>query len=41
MLRVVTLLQQIMAEFNGAVSEEDKIVVIIKIVLNLLNQNGH
>jgi hypothetical protein len=30
MLRVVTVVQQIMVEFNGAVSEEDKIVVITK-----------
>jgi hypothetical protein len=28
-------------EFNGAVSEEDKIVALTKIVLNLMNQNGH
>jgi hypothetical protein len=41
MLRVVTVVQQIMTEFNGAVSEEDKIVTITKIVLNLMNQNGH
>jgi hypothetical protein len=41
MLRVVTVVQQIMTEFNGAVSEEDKIVVITKIVLNRMNQNGH
>jgi hypothetical protein len=41
MLRVVTVVQQIMTEFNGAVSEEDKIVVITKIVLNLMKQNGH
>jgi hypothetical protein len=41
MLRVVTVVQQIMTEFNGAVSEEDKIVAITKIVLNLMNQNGH
>jgi hypothetical protein len=40
MLRVVIVVQQIMTEFNGAVSEEDKIVVITKIVLNLRNQNG-
>jgi hypothetical protein len=40
-LRVVTVVQQIMTEFNGAVSEEDKIVVITKIVLNLMIQNGH
>jgi hypothetical protein len=32
MLRVVTAVQEIMTEFNGAVSEEDKIV------LNILKQ---
>jgi hypothetical protein len=36
MLRVVTVVQQIMTEFNGAVSEEDKIVAITKIVLNIM-----
>jgi hypothetical protein len=41
MLRVVTAVQQIMTEFNGAVSEEDKIVAITKIVLNLMKQDGH
>jgi hypothetical protein len=41
MLRVVTIVQQIMTEFNGAVSEEEKIVAITKIVLNLMKQNGH
>jgi methionine-rich copper-binding protein CopC len=41
MLRVVTAVQQIMTEFNGAVSEEDKIVAITKTVLNLMKQNGH
>jgi hypothetical protein len=41
MLRVATVVQQIMTEFNGAVSEEDKIVAITKIVLNLMKQNGH
>jgi hypothetical protein len=35
MLKVVTVVQQIMTEFNGAVSEEDKIVS------NLMKQNGH
>jgi hypothetical protein len=39
MLRVVTLIQQIMAEFIGAMSGEDKIVAITKIVLNLKKQN--
>jgi hypothetical protein len=41
MLRVVTAVQQIMTEFSGAVSEEDKIVAITKIVLNFIKQNGH
>jgi hypothetical protein len=41
MLRVVTAVQQIMTKFNGAVSEEDKIVAITKIVLNLMKQDGH
>jgi hypothetical protein len=41
MLKVVTVVQQIMTEFNGAVSEEDKIVAITKIVLNLMKSNGH
>jgi hypothetical protein len=35
MLRVATVVQQIMTEFNGAVSEEPKIV------LNLMRQNGY
>jgi hypothetical protein len=39
MLRVVTVVQQIMAEFKGAVSEEEKIVAITKIVLNLMKSN--
>jgi hypothetical protein len=29
------------AEFKGAVSEEEKIVAITKIVLNLMKQNDH
>ena len=41
MLRVVTVVQQIMTEVSGAVSEEDKIMVITKIVLSLMKQNGH
>jgi hypothetical protein len=40
MVRVVTAVQQIMTEFNGAVSDIDKIVAITTIVLNLMNQNG-
>jgi hypothetical protein len=41
MLTVVTIVQQIVTEFRGAVSEKDKILAITKIVLNLMNQNGH
>jgi hypothetical protein len=41
MLRVVPVVQQIMTEFSGAVSEEDKIVAVTKIVLNIMKQNGH
>jgi hypothetical protein len=39
-LRVVTVVQQIMTEFNGAVSEEEKIMAISKIVLNPMKHNG-
>jgi hypothetical protein len=41
MLKVVTVVQQIMAEVSGALSEEDKIAAMTKIVLKLMNQNGH
>jgi hypothetical protein len=41
MLREVTVVQQIMTEFNGAVSEEDRIEAITKILLNLMKQNCH
>jgi hypothetical protein len=41
MLKVVTVLQQIMTEVSGALSEEEKIVAITKIVFKLMNQNGH
>jgi hypothetical protein len=40
-LRVVTVVQQIMTEVSDDLSEEEKIVAIIKIVLKLMNQNGH
>jgi hypothetical protein len=40
-LKVVTAVQQIMTEFNGALSEEDKRVAITKIVLILMKHNGH
>jgi hypothetical protein len=38
---VVTLLQQLMTEFSGAVSEEEKMVAITKSVSNLMKQNDH
>jgi hypothetical protein len=38
---VVTVVQQIMTESNGAVLEGHKILAITKIVLNLMKQNGH
>jgi hypothetical protein len=38
-VRVVTVVQQIMTEYNGAVSKEAKIQAISKIVLTLLEQN--
>jgi hypothetical protein len=41
MLKVVTVVQQIMTEVSDALSEEDKTVVTIKILLKLMNQNGH
>jgi hypothetical protein len=42
MLRVlVTVVQQIMTEYNGAVLEEAKIVTITKIDLYLMEQNGN
>jgi hypothetical protein len=40
MFKVVTAVQQIMTEFSGAVSEEQKILAITKVVLNLMKQNG-
>jgi hypothetical protein len=42
MLKVVVMVvQQIMTECNGAMLEEAKVVAITKIVLNLMEQNGH
>jgi hypothetical protein len=38
---VVTVVQQITTELNGAVLQEAKIVAITKIVLNLMEQNAH
>jgi hypothetical protein len=39
-VRVVTVVQQIMTELSDAVSEEDKIMAITRIVLNLMKNNG-
>jgi hypothetical protein len=39
--RVATVVQQIMTELNDTVSEEDKIVAITKVVLKIMNNNGH
>jgi hypothetical protein len=41
MLKVVIVVQQIMTEISGVLSEEEKIVAITKIVLKLMNQIGH
>jgi hypothetical protein len=41
MLKVVTVVQQIMTEVSGALSQEVQITAITKIVLKLMNQNGH
>jgi hypothetical protein len=42
MLKIlVTVAEQIMTEFNGAVLQEAKLLSITKIVLNLMEQNGH
>jgi hypothetical protein len=38
---VVTMVQQIMTESNGAVLEEAKVLAVTKIVLHLMEQNGH
>jgi hypothetical protein len=38
---VVTVVQQIMTEYNTAVLEETKILAITKMDLNLMEQNGH
>jgi hypothetical protein len=39
--KIVTILRQIVTTFNDAVLEEAKIVAIIEIVLNIMEQNGH
>jgi hypothetical protein len=40
MTKVATVLLQIMKELSEDVSKEDQIVVCIKMVLNLMKQNG-
>jgi hypothetical protein len=41
MLKVVTVVQQIMTEISGAVLQQEKIMAITKIFLTLMNQDGH
>jgi hypothetical protein len=41
MLKIVTVVQQMMTEVSGAQSQEEQIVTITKIVLKLMIQNGH
>jgi hypothetical protein len=41
MLKVVTVVQQIMGDVSGALPQEEKIMAITKIVFNLMNQDGH
>jgi hypothetical protein len=40
MFRVASVIQQIMTGLNDAVSEEQKIVAITKIVMKLMHSNG-
>jgi hypothetical protein len=40
MLKVTNVVQQIMTELSEAVSEKDKLMVSIRMVLNLMKQNG-
>jgi hypothetical protein len=41
MLKVISVVQQIMTELGGAVSEEARIVAITKIVFKLMRGNGN
>jgi hypothetical protein len=41
MFRVIYIVQQIVTELSGAVSEEGKIVTITKIVLKLMKENSN
>jgi hypothetical protein len=40
MFGALSVVQQIMAELKGAASEEDKFLLVAKIVFNLMKQNG-
>jgi hypothetical protein len=40
MFKVATLVQQTMIELSGAVTEEQKVLVITKMVLKLMRENG-
>jgi hypothetical protein len=40
MLKIATVLQQIITEISAAVSGKDEIMVITKKVFNLMKQNG-
>jgi hypothetical protein len=40
-LIAVTIVQQILTEFNEAVSEKDKVMVITEMILKLMKQNGY
>jgi hypothetical protein len=41
MLKVVTVVQQIMTDVSGALLEKEQIVAITKTVLKLMYQNDH
>jgi hypothetical protein len=41
MLKVATVMQQIMTELSKAILEKDKVMVITKKLLNLMKQNGY
>jgi hypothetical protein len=41
MFKVAAIVQQNMTELSGAVTEEQKIVAITRIIFNLMKTNGH
>jgi hypothetical protein len=41
MLKVISVVKRIITEFSGAVTEGRKIVVITKIFLRLMKENGN